>query len=77
MPMTDARESTGLAERLRHRIASLSLSAGNDERMQCTASFGIAVLGDDDSSDSLLARADAALYRAKNAGRNCVRTEES
>jgi diguanylate cyclase (GGDEF)-like protein/PAS domain S-box-containing protein len=43
MPMTDARESTGLAERLRHRIASLSLSAGNGERMQCTASFGIAV----------------------------------
>jgi diguanylate cyclase (GGDEF)-like protein len=37
-----------------------------------TASFGIAVLQADQDADVLLTHADAALYRAKNAGRNQV-----
>ena len=38
-----------------------------------TASFGVTVLGDDPIQKGL-ERADAALYEAKKAGRNCVRT---
>jgi diguanylate cyclase (GGDEF)-like protein len=40
-----------------------------------TSSFGVASCRSDDSAASLLARADAALYRAKAAGRNRVEPE--
>ena len=42
---------------------------------QVTSSFGIASCRVDDSAATLLARADAALYRAKDAGRNRVELE--
>jgi diguanylate cyclase (GGDEF)-like protein len=37
-----------------------------------TASFGVATLQPDQDADALLRQADAALYRAKNAGRNRI-----
>jgi PleD family two-component response regulator len=37
-----------------------------------TVSVGIASLGASDDAESLLGRADEALYAAKLAGRNCV-----
>ncbi|MBB5375676.1 diguanylate cyclase (GGDEF)-like protein [Deinococcus metalli] len=37
-----------------------------------TASFGVAAYRDDETSEQLIARADAALYAAKNAGKNRV-----
>jgi len=42
---------------------------------QVTASLGVASVRADDSAASLLARADAALYRAKDTGRNRVERE--
>jgi len=38
-----------------------------------TASFGVAVFQESDPYETVFARADAGLYVAKNAGRNCVR----
>ena len=63
MPETDLDGATRFAERLRGRIA-------ND--MPLTVSGGVAEALDGDSHESLLARADAALYGAKSAGRNCI-----
>jgi len=41
-------------------------------RINFTLSIGVAVLADDATLDQWVARADAALYRAKQAGRNRV-----
>ncbi len=38
-----------------------------------TASFGVAQMLDGESYEDMLGRADAALYQAKAAGRDCVR----
>jgi len=42
-----------------------------------TCSFGVAHFTRGDTVDSLLRRTDAALYEAKSAGRNCVKTEKT
>ncbi len=59
------------AERIRGRIA-LSDSIGNDTRRQVTVSCGVTQLRQNESLQDTLQRADAALYRAKTAGRNRV-----
>ncbi len=41
-----------------------------------TCSFGVAEFGEAETADSLLNRADQALYRAKAAGKNCVCYDE-
>ena len=48
------------------------LHSGTTSVIQFTSSIGVAVLMPGDGSfDALLQRADRALYRAKNNGRNC------
>lgn len=59
------------AERIREAVASHDFTGVG----HVTASFGVAGMRDDDSVTSLLARADAALYRAKDTGRNRVEQE--
>ena len=58
-----------LAERIRESIAALSIG---DEKIciRVTVSIGVAVLDGGDTPETLLKRADAALYQAKNEGRN-------
>jgi diguanylate cyclase (GGDEF)-like protein len=67
-PETDLRQAMVLAEHLR---LELGLVWGTDG-VAVTASFGLAVYSGDTQPSSLLARADAALYRAKQEGRNRV-----
>jgi diguanylate cyclase (GGDEF)-like protein/PAS domain S-box-containing protein len=57
-----------LAERLRQSLDESPL----DGVGQVTASFGVAGYVAGDTLDSLVKRADAGLYAAKHAGRNCV-----
>ena len=41
--------------------------------LRVAASIGVAVYPNDGADDALVANADVAMYRAKNAGKNCVR----
>lgn len=68
MPGSSLADATAVAERLRAELAAQIRS----DPSSITASFGVASLRADESGSDLLARADAALYRAKNAGRNRV-----
>ncbi len=72
LPGTGAVEAHRIAERLRQAMAEATVLVG-DVRVPLSVSLGVAVLGrhGEDLTD-LLAAADAALYRAKDAGRNQV-----
>ncbi|MBA3423835.1 MAG: diguanylate cyclase [Rubrobacter sp.] len=67
-PETDLLQSHWLAERLRGSIAHHEI----DSTPGVTASFGIASFVPGDTEQTLIKRADEALYRAKTQGRNRV-----
>ncbi|WP_137681233.1 sensor domain-containing diguanylate cyclase [Aurantiacibacter suaedae] len=70
MPGCDLEDAMAKAEVLRGRIESLSEPHGTP----VTASFGVACVPDTSNSmQDLVPMADAALYVAKEAGRNCVK----
>jgi diguanylate cyclase (GGDEF)-like protein len=60
------------AERVLQSLSELEIDSAKG-KIQITVSIGLASLASGDSGNSWLARADAALYEAKTAGRNCVR----
>jgi len=62
--------SLTVAERLRSSIARTPMTAGS--LLNVTSSFGVASSHLGEALELLLARADAALYGAKNAGRDRV-----
>ena len=69
---TDLPNAQTLAERLRLAIANSQTPNDGGIPIAITASFGLALYSRDESVDAWLARADAALYRAKQSGRNRV-----
>ncbi|GGK02473.1 GGDEF domain-containing protein [Luteimonas terricola] len=72
----DIEAAATFAERLRQAVAATRFHPGGDPQ-QITVSIGIATLAPGRASrSSLMAAADAALYRAKNEGRNLVRVED-
>jgi diguanylate cyclase (GGDEF)-like protein/PAS domain S-box-containing protein len=72
LPNTSQHDAVQLAERLR-RIFANQVIEMKDEEIQFTMSIGLTVLaGLDDAIDDLFRRADQALYKAKNSGRNLV-----
>jgi diguanylate cyclase (GGDEF)-like protein len=77
LPQTNLEGAKNLAERLREAVALRVVSFGDDQINGVTASFGVAS-GPRTNADhlDLVARADAALYRAKRAGKNRVETDE-
>ncbi|WP_449066299.1 diguanylate cyclase [Planomonospora algeriensis] len=61
-----------IGERLRAAVTALSVPAGGDH-VRFTVSIGVSELKPDDTLDTLLDRADQALYQAKRSGRDQVR----
>lgn len=77
LPGAGEGEAEQIGQTLCDRIAQTVLFSGPDGRtMAQTVSIGAAVSeGPLDTLDDMVARADKALYRAKAAGRNCLRLE--
>ncbi len=71
LPDTLGDSAANILDRLRVIIASLDWSAFSPD-MRVTISAGVATLRPDETEDSLLARADNALYSAKARGRNRI-----
>jgi diguanylate cyclase (GGDEF)-like protein len=71
LPDTPADDAARILDRLREIIADLDWSAFSPG-MQVTVSAGIATLKPDETPDTFLARADRALYAAKDRGRNLI-----
>ncbi len=76
---TDMDSALIIAERIRHSIAEQRFRGEGDETPVATLSIGVATLSDCNRAQNaealaqqLVARADQALYRAKQGGRNCV-----
>ena len=71
---TDIEGAESLAERIRKLIAAQPFSASDGGAFRITVSIGVAQLTPEmRTGTDLLAAADAAMYQAKSAGRNCVR----
>lgn len=73
LPHVDREGALAVAEKVRALIAAQTVRAG-DHKLNVTASFGVSalsIIGKD--IETLLAQADAAMYKAKHTGRNrCV-----
>jgi len=70
-PAADTEAGVALAARLLEATRHRRFSAG-DKSFEITVSAGVTTLAANDDTDTLLARADEALYAAKAAGRDCV-----
>ena len=79
MPNTDLDVATSVAERLRKSLESGAFAvAENGVSLTVTASLGVATTSDPmETAESLIKRADDAMYAAKRAGRNQVCTAEA
>jgi diguanylate cyclase len=79
LPATPAKGALALAEQIRTAFGKLRIRRqGSDELIaQVSISIGVATPLPGESAEQAIDRADQALYRAKNEGRNCVRFAES
>ncbi len=72
LPHTNATNAQELAERLREQMEQSVVHVGKSE-VKFTASFGVVQMrAECESLEALVAAADAAMYQAKERGKNCV-----
>ena len=72
LPGADEAAARAVAEKLRRSVADAPLQLPDGTALLLTASLGVAALGVAEELPAALGRADAALYRAKQAGRDRV-----
>ncbi|MDD4884273.1 diguanylate cyclase, partial [Sulfuricurvum sp.] len=68
---SDAQSVMKIAEHLRERIDHHHF----ESIVHVTCSFGLTRVHANENLEDVVMRADKALYRAKSAGKNCVRAE--
>ncbi|MFB6344949.1 MAG: GGDEF domain-containing protein [bacterium] len=74
MPHTDLEEAKTLAERIREEFSQEHFET-NEESFQVTCSIGLTEYRQDgEDQDTMVKRADRALYQAKENGRNTIET---
>jgi diguanylate cyclase (GGDEF)-like protein len=74
LPGADLANAMEVAEALRQEVEALNIAHPQSPQTRITVSVGVAAVPPDwnERLATLVDRADAALYRAKRAGRNCV-----
>ncbi len=70
LPQTSCDDALRIAERLEQAVSGITVSRF---ALPISLSIGLTIATPHESSSSMLARADMALYNAKQAGRNCTR----
>jgi len=81
LPGANISQSVSVAERMRSKVEEMKiLPPDSSKSIRITASFGTTafLIGSKEKADSLIKRADNALYKAKNEGRNrvCMESRE-
>jgi diguanylate cyclase (GGDEF)-like protein len=69
VPGTDTGDAAAIAEKLRAQVAGTAVEA-DGKTIAVTISLGVAAWDPDAPAETAIAQADAALYRAKEEGRN-------
>lgn len=80
LPETSEAGAVAAAERLRQAIEEISINCDDERQVAFTVSVGVAAFRTADNDiESVMKRADAALYEAKKRGRNrvCVSTQKT
>ncbi|MFL5952250.1 MAG: GGDEF domain-containing protein [Gaiellaceae bacterium] len=72
LPDTDARGAARVAERMRSSLSDVAIPLSDGAAIHVASSFGVAELRPGQAGEDLLRAADAALYRAKDEGKNRV-----
>jgi diguanylate cyclase (GGDEF)-like protein len=75
-PETDARGALSLAEKIRLSVSTRLFGDGGGRAFALTLSAGVAELRPGESGNDMIARADLALYQAKQYGRDRVEAAE-
>jgi diguanylate cyclase len=71
LPNTTLTEAINVAQKVRETVSATAV-CHNAEQFSVTVSGGLAMIVANERYESLIQRADAALYAAKSAGRNCT-----
>jgi two-component system cell cycle response regulator len=72
LPATTTDQATALAERVRSAVGATPIELPGDVRVAQTVSLGVVRWDGSEDGESLVHRADVAMYAAKEAGRNRV-----
>jgi len=72
LPQAKLEQAKILAERICNATSELKISSAKGD-VVITASFGVAEFHNDIDHEALLKKVDDALYKAKAAGRNCIK----
>ncbi|WP_210499107.1 diguanylate cyclase [Vibrio crassostreae] len=72
LPKTNLQQAIIVAERIRQAADAQDYSSQFDVKKRVALSIGVATAADEETLESLISKADRALYKAKMAGRNRV-----